>query len=127
MILLKQTRSKGSSCNCYIRLTGIFKGHLKIEKGKGHLRQISNHIDASNGICAASTITQLPSIQQVSKDSIKSIQICDQCFQKIGKSIKHSCGNSVKATQNVMKIVQKLPEKHQEQIVTSILKQKTDM
>lgn len=43
--LPKETRLKGDICNCYICLTGQHKGYLKIQKGRGHVRNTSNFMD----------------------------------------------------------------------------------
>lgn len=56
-----------------------------------------------------------------------SIEICSSCFQKIGKGIRHSwtgSSSSTRARDNVFNIVEQLPEKQQNQIVTTLLKRK---
>ena len=48
--LLRETRSENKTdCNCYICLTARYKGHKKVQKGRGHSRKIENKIDQSNG------------------------------------------------------------------------------
>lgn len=57
--LRKETRVNRDSCNCYICLTGRYFGHAKIDKGKGHVRNVSNAITTKNGLHAASDVCKL--------------------------------------------------------------------
>lgn len=87
MLLPKSTRTSSqedTSCNCYICLTGRFKGHTKIQRGKGHKRDLKNEIDVTTGLYGASTNDSLPvSCVQSEKKVICCAAIV---FKKLGKA-----------------------------------------
>lgn len=60
MILSIETRLNGGPCNCYICLTGRNSSHKKIDKGKGHVRIVSNVITSTNGLYGYSGIRKVP-------------------------------------------------------------------
>lgn len=92
--LPKETRSN-DSCNCYICLTGRYKGHIQVKKGRGHTRQLSNKIDESNGLNGSSSVSQLPNSYKQAPDMTKNnMLLCKTCFQIVGKGINHSCASS---------------------------------
>ncbi|KAL7297468.1 hypothetical protein TKK_0009838 [Trichogramma kaykai] len=100
--LAKETRNM--SCNCYVCLTARFKGHTKVNKGKGHKRTFSApKITKDNGL--GGTMTNL----------------------RLGKGLPHNCkgASSTTARENVFDLVEKLPEKQQNQIISSLLKRKS--
>ena len=53
--------------------------------------------------------------------------ICPKCLQEIGRGIQHPCGSNVKnSCENALKLSGKLPEKDQEKVKVSTLKQKIE-
>lgn len=71
--LPKEARTSVTTCNCYICLIARFKVHVRVGKGKGHIRDISTTIDVSNGIYASSTKhTYLPKSDQDKNEFKKS-------------------------------------------------------
>lgn len=123
--LAKETRTM--ICNCYICLTARLTSHSKKIKGRGHVRQLSTKIDINNGLDGTEQNASLSKTEAKATKPRTSIEICSSCFQEIGKGIAHSCKGSSSSTarDNVFNIlVDKLPEKQQNQIVTSILKRK---
>ena len=70
-------------CNCYICLTGRFKGHTKNFKKK------SNYINSTNGIFGSSnsTVKQKPVENNIKKKKTKVIKICLKYSERIGKGI----------------------------------------
>ena len=121
IILPENTRTSLGTCNYYICLTGRFTGHKNVVKGKGHKRNLNNTIDTFTGLYGSSkvdklssTITERPSISHTTL-------LCNICYQETGKGKQHKCRHS---TKNVIKIIEKLPENNQEQIVSAIMKRK---
>lgn len=125
LVLPRDTRVGKYTCNCYICLRARFKGHQKAIVGRGKKRSLDNTINKSNGLYRSSTTEQLP-VSSVETDTSKvsTIKLCNKCFQVIGKGKSHICKN---AKENVIQIIEKLPEKNQEQIVTSIIKKKLSL
>lgn len=112
----KETRSS-PFCSCYICVTASFKGHLPLKKGRGHIRTFASSIDETENMA------------QNGKNSKTSIKLCKTCFQEIGKGIRHSCvskPSSSQARENILNIVEKLPEKQQNQLIYSQLKTKIE-
>ena len=113
--LAKETRST-SACNCYICLTARFKGHSKVVKGKGHIRSFHTRIDENNGLHSAAPNTQIPSTYgQSNKEKRTTMNLCSNCFQKIGKGTRHYFGASPSSSRssahkNVLSLVEKLPK-----------------
>ena len=84
---------------------------------KGYKRKLENHIGTSDGLYGSSNIEKQPSTSICNKKSSNVIQLCKSCFQDIGKGKLHSCK---KVKGNVLEVVEKLPEKQQDQIVITI-------
>lgn len=124
LILSKNTRSKEGVCNCYICSTATFKGHTKLKKGRGHFREINNVINVSSGsnVFLQSNEQEQKSIETIQRNS-NSIKVCRTCFQEIGKGIYHDCKNR---RENIIKLIENVPEKSQEQLASYIIKKKTD-
>ena len=120
--LAKETRQM-TSCDYYICLTARRTNHSKIKKGRGLVRQFSTKIDINKGL--ESTVQNASSKTNKNKERI-SLEICSCCFQEIGKGIPHSCKGPCfsSARDNVLNLVEKLPDKQQNQIITTILKRK---
>lgn len=123
--LSKETRTLG--CNCYICLTARVTSHKKQKKGRGQIRDFSINIDVNK--CFDDTSQQKDLLSKNEAKATKprtSTELCNSCFQQIGKGISHSCRgpSTSNARKNVLNIVQKLPEKQQNQIITKILKKK---
>lgn len=122
--LTKETRTRTTfDCNCFICLVARSKGHSKLVKGKGHVRQFNTIIDETCGLYGAASSGQVSSASrgQVSTErgnaeKKTSMNICCDCFQQIGRGVRHSCGggpSSSSARENVLSLVEKLPEKQQ--------------
>lgn len=128
MILVKDTRSKNDYCNCFICVTGRYVGHSKIKKGKGHHRCMNNIITSTTGLYGASNINKPIKKIVKPKNCKKVMKMCEKCFQEVGKGKNHVCCNKKgqRVYKNVRKIVNALPEKQQEKIVSSVLHSKID-
>lgn len=85
---------------------------------------MSTQINDSNGMNGVSPTANLPRKQSVKPST--SLTICSTCFQTKGKGKRHPCGTPAVARENVIKMVENLPEKQQEQVITSLLKHKSD-
>ncbi|CAH0556707.1 unnamed protein product [Brassicogethes aeneus] len=128
--LPKSTRTRNDECNCYICLTGRFIGHEEVEKGRGHTKNIERTIiDESNGLFGSSSQQQLPVLtsirNQKANEKCSKLCICTFCFHEIGKGKRHSCTLN-DARINVMGVIERLPEKQQQQVVTGTLKKFSD-
>jgi hypothetical protein len=123
ILLSKETRASNSQCNCYICLTGRYTGHAKVDTGRGHVRDEVIKIDANNGLYGSSSMSSLPSKVTVptAEFRIPKLELCKNCLQEIGKGKRHSCSNKA-APGNVANTVKYLPEKQQEQVITTLLK-----
>lgn len=124
MHLPKATRFHGDTCNCFICLTGRSSSKKKIKKGRGQVRTFSIQIDKSNGIHGGSAVTSLPPQRNVIEEPTNLFIMCKICYQEISRGKPHNCGTPTKARENVMKLVESLPEKQQEQVISSVLKRK---
>ena len=78
-------------------------------------------IDESNGRYANSDISNLPAKDVVKKK--RSLTICTECKQEIGPGLQHSC-SIAQSSVNIVDHVLTLPDKQQEQVITSLLKTK---
>jgi hypothetical protein len=109
--LPKKTRSNDGECR-----VARFKGHTKTENGRGHIRQNITEIDVNS--------TKLFTEKAVTSKTLP-LSLCKICLQEIGKGKQHSC-STTNVSQNIAKLVvsQSIPEKQQEQTVTSIIKNK---
>ena len=91
---------------------------------KGYKGNLENHIGTSNGLYWSSNIEKQPSTSVCNKKSSKVIQLYKSCFEDIGKGKLNSC----KIVKGIfLEVVEKLPEKQQDQIVTTLLKNKTSL
>lgn len=79
---------------------------------------MSNSVDISNEHYGNGSKLQIGQ-SCPSKCRADSIKLCEVCFQEVSNGKIHPCKN---ATENVLKLVEKLPSKGQEQIVASVLK-----
>lgn len=124
--LSKYTRANGTSCDCYICITAKLKGHSKVQIGRGHKRNAVNIDVRRNTASTSSQASGTSGINNVADKQTLSIKICNVCFQEIGRGKQHTCNVATVARDNVLKLVEKLPDKQQEQLVTTILKRKFD-
>lgn len=124
--LVKETRNV-KTCYCYICITGRNTTHNKIKKGKGHTLQLSNEINIDNGLIAAIVPAKImqPPTDQNNNGPSSTTTICNNCLQKVGRGIAHSCSLQA-ARQNVVGLLETLPEKQQEQVIAQSLKKKMD-
>lgn len=126
VLLPKATRSTQDTCNCYICLTGRFKGHAKTITGRGAIRSLETVIDNSNGLNGASKIDKLPCKLKI-KQEISTMNVCKICFQEVRRGKVHPCGSASAARDNCQQIVvSKLPQKQQEQVATYIINRKIE-
>ena len=121
ILLPKETRFFKNTCNCFICITARFKGHIKTMKGKGHKRNLKKVILKSNGLYGNGSLQPDQRIDSKVTNEKRTCQlpICNKCFQIVGKGIFHPCNN---AKENLMKLVEMLPESNQQQIATTIIK-----
>lgn len=133
LVLPRTTRANSDNdssviCNCFICLTARYKGHVKADTGRGHVRNLDIQITPSTGLYGNSRNTSLTNSNKKSdsKEASTSMKICTKCFQQIGKGIPHSCKSHSEASSNILNLINNLPEKQQEQVATSILSQKID-
>ena len=116
IILPKPTRNydpASTLCNCNICLHARDKSKNK--------RMSTDTIDESNGRYANSDISNLPAKDVVKKK--RSLTICTECKQEIGPGLQHSC-SIAQSSVNIVDHVLTLPDKQQEQVITSLLKTK---
>lgn len=118
LILGKEPLPNDSVCYCYICSTAKFKGHTKVEKSRGKFRDINEEIDISSSFQEQKKKSEQHLLEK-SSDFIDSLTLCMKCFQEIGKGKIHSCKN---IKEFAVKIVEKLPGKVQQQIVTRSIK-----
>lgn len=118
-IILQGTARSLESCNCYICLTARSSVHFKTQKGRGKFRNISNKIDTSKR--SESPKVESSSLVIPSKKCQDQLHLCAKCLQQIGRGLRHECKTS---PDNLMKIIEKLPEKTQEQVATRLIKKK---
>ena len=119
---MKQTRHSNpdEECNCYICKTGRSRDNSKVQKKVG-LSKPSTVISKDNGLLAAnkSESHKPKAIQdQVISNTVK---ICVYCKNTVGVGISHPCKPS-STVDNVIKIVDTLPPKQQNQVLHSKLK-----
>ena len=117
--LLKETRKSNTDkdCNCYICQTGRSKCHSKLERGS---TKLSASITIENGLLAASK-PKVPKVKSNNKVTSNTIKICAHCKNKVSVGINHPCNKSENVA-NVLKIIDTLPKKQQDQIIYSKLK-----
>ena len=60
IVLPKATRGRDEICNCFICLTGRYKGHTKVIKGKGNVRSKSLDVNKESGLYGACSVSNLP-------------------------------------------------------------------
>lgn len=119
-IILQPITRSSETCNCYICSTARFRGHVKTQKGRGHFRNIVNKVDVSKSY--KSPEKEPSSFEGITPTkSSDHLHLCGKCLQRIGRGIRHECKNS---RDNLMKIIEKVPEKTQEQVATHLIKKK---
>lgn len=125
IILPRDTRAtlKEGTCSCYICEKARFKGHIKCSTGKGKKRNVNNIINTSSGPGETLQNEKFSNSLSLKKKPAETMKLCDKCFQEVGKGKKHSCKNSA---ENMMKIIELLPEKEKEKIAANIIKNKVD-
>ena len=116
IILPKETRTDEDSCNCFVSLTGKYKGHSKIEKGKGH-KNDSVRITTENGLYSSLKNVNLPKKVQVNDTLRSSISMCNLCLQEVGRGKSHPCITPAQCQDNVLKFVGKLPENRKSKLL----------
>lgn len=115
IILKKETRANNRmKCdNCFICKTGSSKCHVDVKKGRGNKRFSSIQTGRNQ-----EEITKKPNVST----------ICNRCYGKIGKGIRHPCTQKKRVIKvlenNVGKILTQLPENSKDRMVGGILKQK---
>ena len=105
---------------------GRIRAHKRTKKGRGKMRSFNNKIDLTNGLLASLSIGKLPKTENTPK-SKNSVNLCKDCFQKIGKGIKHpnNCKRLHKNLhKNIMKIVENTADTSQEKVASTIIKNK---
>lgn len=100
-------------------MTARFKGHVKNKGGKGHFKDVSKEIDMTVGYHESKKSEPLSSSTKLASPEL--IKLCGKCLQEIGKGKQHICNN---LKNNAMKIIGKLSEKTQEQVMSCIMKNK---
>ena len=119
MVLLRTTRQHETqqSCNCYICITGRYKGHPK--KQPDQIEKIGKKI----GMHAASKDNVLPKYEDIiSKKKECITSSCKTCKQYTGRGIPHKC-TLASSSKNIIEQVGDLPSRQREQIVTGLLKE----
>ena len=120
LVVRKKTRSD-VPCNCYICLTARYKGQKKAVIGRGNSTP-SVEITESNGLHGS--VEQVVDVAAAQKDQVKTVSVlCKTCKQSYGRGISHRCALS-DAAENVAGLVKTLPTKVQEQVITTLLKEK---
>lgn len=104
------TRSRDDNdCNCFICLTARYKGH------EYHKTKDPVIINKENGMYGSSVIanrkTQKPDLSIIDN----TVRLCSTCLSSFGRGKPHVCSKS-KSPENVLKVVENLPEKQQEQV-----------
>lgn len=118
MVLQRMTRSVDMlNCDCYICSTATYFGHVKEKKGKGNFKALQLNVDVSDKNAFAEQKEQVSN----SKDALQ--LVCGKCFLQVGKGIRHDCK---KPQENLLKLVKQLPEKNQEQLISSFIQEKCD-
>ena len=110
MNLPKGTRAQRDICNCYMCLTERSHGKSKSEIGRGHTKILSNKIYDSNGLNGNTVINNISKKKRNDAPS-SSVKICSTCYQEIGKGKQHDCGTPSKACNNIIKLLENLPQK----------------
>ena len=122
LTLPEETTNISKNCNCYICLTGRNNRHESVMKGKGNKRKFIGQIDI--GLSSAFVIEKFKQISLKPKTSSYN-KVCGKCFQIIGKGKNHRCRSYSTTAQNLIKnIGNKLPEKQQEKIASTLIKNK---
>ena len=125
--LAKVTRANQDEiCHCYICLTARNRGRLKVKRGRGNKRKLSPEIKI--GLVAAKE--EQPNKRRSDPKEYSSAygsasKMCTTCKGEIGRGIQHNCKDT-KAPENLIRSMEKLPEKAQEQVITSFLKNKAE-
>lgn len=111
---LTRTNDPSTECNCCICLTA--RSHAK------NKRISSDIIDENSGLIGSSDLSKLPPKMPESKKR-SSLSICSKCKQETGPGLKHQC-TVAQSSCNIVDQVLTMPEKQQEQVITSLLKTK---
>lgn len=102
-----------------------FQRNMKVEKGRGHVSAHKVKIDSSTGLYGSSNQENLLSTQSaVLSDDASAKKLnncCVKCFQETDKRINHPCTVNV-ARLNLEQFLKILPEKQQQQVITTYLK-----
>ncbi|XP_043473381.1 uncharacterized protein LOC122505669 isoform X2 [Leptopilina heterotoma] len=127
--LPKNTRHNDSiQCSDYICTKATYEGHINPKKGAGNKRKFTNDVCTSkeNNTSLNSNYQQEALNVLQGTKSVDSTR-CNICLQEIGRGIKHPCLAKRNAVcENVVNIVHQLPEKQQEQILYSLLRDLTN-
>jgi hypothetical protein len=117
--LRKETRGYDGTCNCYICLTGRYRGHPRRKTNCGHNQgNYRKIIGSSNGLISVSSVSKLPAMKRSTRSSTI-VKVCQKCFSEITRAKNHN-----ELNKNVRNIAERLPEKEEERIATSIVLKK---
>ena len=94
---------------------------MKIEKGRGHIKTVSNKISGENGLVGAANRVSLPPQARNGAPKRKSIDVCEVCKAPVGKGLSHICSVK-KAPDNIVQLVETLPVTQKYQFIYSMLK-----
>ena len=120
-IILSKTTRQQDNCNFYICQTGRYKGHNKNPRNVPIIISVENGLYGS--LPNSSTTTPTKVIGESNKR--RSITICENCKQEVGKGLSHPKNCTIaKASTNLAKHALNLPSKQQEQVVSKLLNEK---
>lgn len=116
-------------CACYICSTARSMGHKKNPRGRGTKRTFSQELSipaSSSEVCGTENVKQRLSDCAISTAKT-SIQLCRKCFQRLGRGIPHPCVKrdpGPSAVNNLVQLVETLPEDRQMQVISAMLVKK---
>ena len=120
-IILSKTTRQQDNCNFYICQTGRYKGHNKNPRNVPIIISVENGLYGS--LPNSSTTTPTKVIGESNKR--RSITICENCKQEVGKGLSHPKNCTIaKASTNLAKHALNLPSKQQDQVVSKLLNEK---
>ena len=85
------------------------------------MRSLFTEISGENGQFGASNVSSLPKKEE-SLQQRRSLDICGVRKIQVGKGLPHDC-KVTKAPENIVKLVETLPEKQKEQLIHSMIKE----
>lgn len=131
IVLPKNTRQNDNiDCCDYICTKARYKGHVKLRKGVGHKRSFENRVILStqNNISPNLNCEQPDKILKEKTKSVDSTTRCSVCWQEVSRGINNSCiANGNTAFKNVVNIVQQLPQRQQDRILSRLIRNRTSV